>query len=80
MKAKAYLYLVLRLRDGEKFVAYGNFRAAYIYPKYLYKFVDDNYPYGVKTPWGKRKNISEDGISLEDGGYKVIYQLECENK
>ena len=80
MKAKAYLYLVLRLCDGKKFVAYGNFRAAYIYPKYLDSFVGETYPYGKGTPWGKRKNISEDGISLEDGGYKVIYQLECENK
>ena len=41
-----------------------------------YEFVDESYPYGVETPWGKRKNISTDGISLEDGGYKVLYQAE----
>lgn len=46
MKTKEYMYLVLRLRDGVKYVAYGNFKAAYIYPKYLYKFVDESYPYG----------------------------------
>ena len=75
--AKEYAYLIMRLRDGVRFVAYGNFKAAYPYhPKYLYKFADESYPYGVETPWGKRKNISTDGISLEDGGYKVLYQAE----
>lgn len=77
MKSKTYMYLVVRLRDGVKFVAYGNFKEAWNFPSYLYRFVDDNYPYPVETPWGKRKNISEDGISIKDGGYKVIYQMTC---
>lgn len=77
MKAKEYMYLILRVRDGVKFVTYGNFKEAYIYPKYLYQLVDETYPYGEETPWGKRKNTTVDGISLEDGGYKVIYQIAC---
>ena len=27
------------------------------------------------STWVKRKNISTDGILLEDGGYKVLYQV-----
>lgn len=69
-----YEYLVRRKRDGELFVVLGNFKTDWNRPKYLYQFVGENYPYGVSTPWGKRKNISVDGISLEDGGYKVIRQ------
>ena len=67
MSSVQYEYLVRRKRDGELFVALGNFKAGWNRPKYLYQFVGENYPYGVFTPWGKRKNISVDGISLEDG-------------
>ena len=75
MNGVQYEYLVCRKCDGELFVTLGNFKAAWNRPKHLYPFVDEDYPYGVETPWGKRKNTSTDGISLEDGGYKVIRQV-----
>lgn len=32
------------------------------------------------STWVKRKNISTDGILLEDGGYKVLYQVKKNKK
>ena len=74
MSSVQYEYLVRRKRDGELFVALGNFKAGWTVQSIFINLWAKIIHMEFLLHWGKRKNISVDGISLEDGGYKVIRQ------
>ena len=71
---KQYTYLVKRKRDGKLFCTYGNFKVPGYRPGALFDFVSKDYPYGVQTPFGIVKNISN-GLRYDSKRYNVIRQV-----
>ena len=70
---KNFYYLIQRKTDGQKFIAHGNRKEHYIGLSYLFEFVNNDYPYAVKTPYGLIKNVSSD-IKFDGNSYRIIHQ------
>lgn len=66
-----YIYLIERY-DGEKFVAYGDFKVGAYRPVYLFAFCSDTYAYKKETPYGYVSNKSS--CQYDSKHYHVIHQ------